>query len=160
MKLLTVAGGVWRRSLKIRVVCSTVALSSTVVLVLGMVLQAQLAQRLIENKTQAALLQADNGRVAVESELGGVDPTSASLAARLTTAVDRLTNPDPTGTRPATASAGAYEPVLVDGGGPGRGGRHRAEDRPAGRRSSRPRSAVERGALAHKITTVQRGRPG
>ncbi len=159
-ELLTVAGGVWRRSLKIRVVCSTVALSSTVVLVLGMVLQAQLAQRLIENKTQAALLQADNGRVAVESELGGVDPTSASLAARLTTAVDRLTNPDPTGTRPATASAGAYEPVLVDGGGPaGVAGTGQKigplEDVPAVLRS-----AVERGALAHKITTVQRGTVG
>ncbi|MGH3807100.1 MAG: MtrAB system histidine kinase MtrB [Pseudonocardiaceae bacterium] len=155
---LTVASGMmWRRSLKIRVVSSTVALSSTVVLVLGMVLQAQLAQRLIEGKTQAALTQADNSRVLVESELGGVDPASASLAGRLTTAVDRLTSPDPTGTRSATAGAGAYEPVLVDGGGPpGVTGTGRKvgplEDVPAVLRS-----AVERGALAHKITTVRRG---
>ncbi|MGH3825046.1 MAG: MtrAB system histidine kinase MtrB [Pseudonocardiaceae bacterium] len=147
----------WRRSLKIRVVSSTVALSSTVVLVLGMVLQAQLAQRLIENKTQAALLQADNSRILVESELGAVDPTSASLAGRLTTAVDRLTNPDPTATGFATANAGVYEPVLVDGGGPsGEAG----TGQKIGPLSDVPavlRSAVERGALAHKITTVRRG---
>ncbi|MGH3753916.1 MAG: MtrAB system histidine kinase MtrB [Pseudonocardiaceae bacterium] len=147
----------WRRSLQIRVVGSTVALSSTVVLVLGMVLQAQIAQRLIENKIQAALLQAENSRVVVESELGVVDPTSASLTSRLTTTVDRLTNPEPTGEGPAAASAGAYEPVLVDGGGPdgvvGSGQRiGPLDDVPAVLRS-----AVERGVLAHKITTVHRG---
>jgi two-component system sensor histidine kinase MtrB len=155
-ELTTAAGTAWRRSLKIRVVSSTVALSSTVVLVLGMVLQAQLAQRLIENKTQAALVQADNSRVVVESELGAVDPTSASLAGRLTTAIDRLTNPDPTGGS-ATANAGAYEPVLVDGGGPsGEAG----TGQKIGPLSDVPavlQSAVERGALAHKITTVRRG---
>lgn len=156
-ELAAMFGAAWRRSLNVRVVSSTIVLSSTVVLVLGMVLQAQLAQRLIENKTQAALLQAENSRVLVESELGAVDPTSASLAGRLTTAVDRLTNPDPTSTPSATVSAGAYEPVLVDGGGPpGVAGTGQKigplEDVPAVLRS-----AVERGALAHKITTVQRG---
>lgn len=156
-ELTAVAGAVWRRSLKARVISSTVALSSTVVLVLGMVLQAQLAQRLIENKTQAALLQADNSRILVESELSAVDPTSASLPARLTTAVDRLTNPDPGGSASATAGAGAFEPVLVDGGdSSGEAGSGQKigplEDVP-----TVLQSAVERGALAHKITTVQRG---
>ncbi|MGH3672498.1 MAG: MtrAB system histidine kinase MtrB [Pseudonocardiaceae bacterium] len=156
-ELTAVAGAVWRRSLKVRVISSTVALSSTVVLVLGMVLQAQLAQRLIENKTQAALLQADNSRILVESELSAVDPTSASLPARLTTAVDRLTNPDPAWSASATASAGAFEPVLVDGGdSSGEAGSGQKigplQDVPAVLQS-----AVERGALAHKITTVQRG---
>jgi two-component system sensor histidine kinase MtrB len=156
-ELTTVAGTAWRRSLKIRVVSSTVALSSTVVLVLGMVLQAQLAQRLIENKTQAALLQADNSRVLVESELGAVDPTSVSLAGRLTTAIDRLTSPDPTGTGPATASAGAYEPVLVDGGGPSGEAGTGQKIGPLHDVPAVLQSAVERGALAHKITTVHRG---
>ena len=50
-ELAAMFGAMWRRSLKVRVVSSTVALSSTVVLVLCMILQAQLAQRLIENKT-------------------------------------------------------------------------------------------------------------
>ncbi|HEY6425236.1 MAG TPA: MtrAB system histidine kinase MtrB [Pseudonocardiaceae bacterium] len=156
-ELAAVAGTMWRRSIQVRVVASTVALSSTVVLVLGMVLQTQIAQRLIDNKTQAALLQAENSRVLVESELGAVDPSSASLAGRLTTAVDRLTNPDPTGEGLAAANAGAYEPVLVNGGysaGAAGGGQKVGplDDVPAVLRA-----AVERGALAHKITTVQRG---
>ncbi|MGH3904080.1 MAG: MtrAB system histidine kinase MtrB [Pseudonocardiaceae bacterium] len=155
----------WRRSLQVRVVVSTVALSSTVVLVLGMVLQTQIADRLLDNKTQAALVQAENSRAVVEAELGVVDPSSASLAGQLTTAVDRLTNPQRAGENAAMA-AGAFEPVLVDGGGPstvtgpgasgpgviGSGQKvGPLEDVPAVLRS-----AVERGALAHKITTVQR----
>lgn len=155
----------WRRSLQVRVVVSTVALSSTVVLVLGMVLQTQIADRLLDNKTQAALVQAENSRAVVEAELGMVDPSSASLAGQLTTAVDRLTNPQRAGENAAMA-AGAFEPVLVDGGGPstvtgpgasgpgviGSGQKvGPLEDVPAVLRS-----AVERGALAHKITTVQR----
>jgi two-component system sensor histidine kinase MtrB len=155
-ELAAQCGASWRRSLKVRVVSSTVALSSTVVLVLGMVLQAQLAERLIENKTQAALLQAENSRVLVESELGAVDPTSASLTGRLTTAVDRLTNPDPTGAGPTAVSAGSYEPVLVDGGASGAAGTGQKIG-PLGDVPEVLRSAVEHGALAHKITTVQRG---
>jgi two-component system, OmpR family, sensor histidine kinase MtrB len=147
---------VWRRSLQVRVVVSTVALSFTVVLVLGMVLQTQIADQLLETKTQAALLQAENSRAVVESELGAVDPSSASLAGRLTTAVDRLTNPERAGDGAVTTSAGVFEPVLVDG------------VRPAGAAGSGQkvgpledvpvvlRSAVERGALAYKITTVRR----
>ncbi|MBV8541932.1 MAG: HAMP domain-containing histidine kinase [Pseudonocardiales bacterium] len=122
-----------------------------------MVLQAQLAQRLIDSKTQAALAQAENSRGLVESELGAVDPTSASLAGRLTTTVDRLTNPDPTGTPAATTNAGAYEPVLVDGGGPPGVAGTGQEIGPLEDVPSVLRSAVERGAFAYKITTVRRG---
>jgi two-component system, OmpR family, sensor histidine kinase MtrB len=152
-----VAGALWRRSLQIRVVGSTVVLSSTVVLVLGMVLQAQIAQRLIENKTQAALLQAENSRIVVESELSGVDPTVTSLAGRLTIAVDRLTNSDSAGERPAAASAGAYEPVLADGGGPSGLAGSGQKIGPLADVPAVLQSTVERGVLAHKITTVQRG---
>ncbi|MGH3916509.1 MAG: MtrAB system histidine kinase MtrB [Pseudonocardiaceae bacterium] len=146
----------WRRSLQVRVVVSSVVLSTTVVLVLGMVLQTQIADRLLDNKTQAALLQAENSRAVVESQLGVVDPSSAALTGRLTTAIERLTNPDPAGENAAIASAGAFDPVLVDGGGPlGTAGSGQKvgplEDVPAVLRS-----AVERGSLAYKITTVQR----
>jgi two-component system, OmpR family, sensor histidine kinase MtrB len=159
-ELTAVAGAMWRRSLQVRVVASTVALSSTVVLVLGMVLQAQIAQRLIENKMQAALVQAENSRVVVESELGAVDPTSTSLTSRLTTTVDRLTNPEPAGEGAAAASAGAYEPVLVDGGGAAGVAGTGQKIGPLDDVPAVLRSAVERGVLAHKITTVQRGSTG
>ncbi|MGH3992758.1 MAG: histidine kinase dimerization/phospho-acceptor domain-containing protein, partial [Pseudonocardiaceae bacterium] len=161
-------------------VVSTALLSSTVVLVLGMVLQTQIADRLLDNKTQAALLQAENSRAVVESELGVVDPSSASLAGRLTTAVDRLTNSDRAGANAAVASAGAFEPVLVDGGpasvtGSGASDPNASDPNAGGPYAGGPyaggtgqkvgpledvpavlRSAVQRGALAYKITTVRR----
>ncbi len=144
----------WRRSLQLRVVTSTVVLSSTVVLVLGVVLQTQIAGRLIESKIDAAVLQAENSQTVVEFELSSVDPSAASLTSRLTTAVDRLTSTG--GEDMTSASAGAFEPVLIDGGAPtGVVGTGQSvgpqEDVPAGLRI-----AVEGGSLAHKITTVQR----
>ncbi|MGQ0778342.1 MAG: MtrAB system histidine kinase MtrB [Pseudonocardiales bacterium] len=155
-ELIAEVRALWRRSLQVRVVVSSVALSTTVVLVLGMVLQTQIADQLLDNKTQAVLLQGEHSRAVVEAELGGVDPASAALTGRLTTALDRLTNPDQAGGNVAIANAGAFEPVLVDGGGPvgvtGSGQKvGPLEDVPAVLRS-----AVERGALAYKITTVQR----
>lgn len=149
-------GSVWRRSLQVRVVVSTVALSSTVVLVLGLVLQTQIAGRLLETKTDAALQQAENGRATVEVELSTVDPSASSLDSRLTSALDRLTSPAAGPTEGATASAGAFEPVLVDGSEPsGVGGTGVAEG-PVRDVPAALRVAVERGALAYKITTVQR----
>ena len=44
------AGTVWGRSLQIRVVISTLALSTAVVLVLGLVLQTQIAGRVVQAK--------------------------------------------------------------------------------------------------------------
>ncbi|MGH4020174.1 MAG: MtrAB system histidine kinase MtrB [Pseudonocardiaceae bacterium] len=155
-ELAAQAGTTWRRSLQLRVVTSTVALSSTVVLVLGMVLQTQIADRLIEAKLQAAMLQAENSKTVVEFELAMVDPSAASLSSRLTNAIDRLTSPAAGADDAATASAGAFEPVLIDGGDvsgvPGTGQAVGPErDVPAGLRD-----AVEHGGLARKITTVQR----
>jgi two-component system sensor histidine kinase MtrB len=154
-ELAAQATAVWRRSLQLRVVASTVALSLTVVLVLGVVLQTQIAARLIESKVQAAVLQTENSQTVVEFELGSVDPSAASLPGRLTNAIDRLTSAD-TGRDDATATAGAFEPVLVDGGDrsgiPGTGQSvGPLEDVPA-----ELRAAVEAGGLAHKITTVLR----
>lgn len=154
-ELAAQAAAVWRRSLQLRVVVSTVALSLTVVLVLGVVLQTQIAERLIESKIQAAVLQTDNSQTVVEIELGSVDPSAGSLASRLTNAVDRLTSAG-TGSDDATATAGAFEPVLVDGGDrSGISGTGQSvgplEDVPA-----QLRAAVEGGGLAHKITTVTR----
>lgn len=154
-ELAAQAAAVWRRSLQLRVVASTVALSLTVVLVLGMVLQTQIADRLIDSKIQAAVLQVGNSKTVVELELGSVDPSAGSLTSRLTSAVDRLTSAG-TDRDDTTATAGAFEPVLVDGGDPsGVSGTGRSvgplEDLP-----SELRKAVEGGTLAHKITTVAR----
>ena len=153
-ELATLGGTAWRRSLQLRVVTSTVVLSSTVVLVLGVVLQTQIAGRLMESKMDAAVSQVENSQTVVEFELGSVDPSAASLSSRLTNAIDRLTSTD--GEDATSASAGAFEPVLVDGGSPvgatGSGqGVGPLDDVPA-----TLQSAVEQGGLALEITTVQR----
>ena len=49
---------IWRRSLQVRVVVSTLALSAAVVLVLGLVLQTQIAGRILQGKEVDALGQA------------------------------------------------------------------------------------------------------
>ena len=53
---------VWRRSLQVRVVISTLALSAAVVVVLGLVLQTQIAARLLQTKMSDTLARAEAGR--------------------------------------------------------------------------------------------------
>src|SRR3954449_3385307 len=65
---------IWRRSLQVRVVVSTLALSAAVVLVLGLVLQTQIAGRILQGKEVDALGQAEAGAAVLERELAGVDP--------------------------------------------------------------------------------------
>jgi two-component system, OmpR family, sensor histidine kinase MtrB len=67
-------GAIWGRSLQVRVVVSTLALSTAVVVVLGLVLQTQIAGRILQGKESDALAQAEAGRAVLERELAGVDP--------------------------------------------------------------------------------------
>jgi len=105
---------VWRRSLQLRVVISTLALSTAVVVVLGLVLQTQIASRVLQAKEADTLNRADSGRVLLERELAGVDPDREGAAGDLNIALDRLTavsNSD----EPASPSAGEFRAVLTTG---------------------------------------------
>ena len=102
----------WRRSMQLRVVLSTVAMSSVVVLVLGLVLQTQIADRLLQGKQQAALVQADISRQNLERDLARVDPDREGTQATLDEALDRLTS---SGSSSDARDAGAFEAVLVAG---------------------------------------------
>ena len=102
----------WRRSMQLRVVLSTVAMSSVVVLVLGLVLQTQIADRLLQGKQQAALVQADISRQNLERDLARVDPDRDGTQATLDEALDRLTS---SGSGSDARDAGAFEAVLVAG---------------------------------------------
>ncbi|MFB9904801.1 MtrAB system histidine kinase MtrB [Allokutzneria oryzae] len=107
-------GALWRRSLQLRVVVSTLALSSSVVFVLGMVLQTQITTRLLAEKENAALVQTEISVKIIERELLGVDPVSDTLKSKLASALTKLTTP---GFREAPqdyAEAGAFTPVLAD----------------------------------------------
>jgi hypothetical protein len=80
-------GELWRRSLQLRVVVSTLALSSAVVFVLGMVLQMQITNQLLEAKTNAAIRQAKASAAAVQPDLLGLNPGPDSVRTRFLGAV-------------------------------------------------------------------------
>ncbi len=155
----------WRRSMQLRVVLSTVAMSSVVVLILGLVLQTQIADRLLQGKQQAALIQADISRQNLERDLGRVDPDRDGTQATLDEALDRLTS---SGSGADSRDAGAFEAVLVAGTEPlgttGTGSADQGTTEP----SSGPadvvppqlRDPVLKGFLATKYVTVSAaGRP-
>jgi two-component system sensor histidine kinase MtrB len=105
-------GELWRRSLQVRVVVSTLALSSAVVFVLGMVLQNQITDRLLETKEDAAIAATRDAVQVAESQLTGVNPTADAVRNRLTSALNRLTSSSPNSST-ASSAAGAFEPVLA-----------------------------------------------
>ena len=147
---------IWRRSLQVRVVVSTLALSAAVVLVLGLVLQTQIAGRILQGKQVDALGQAEAGAAVLERELAGVDPDGEGAQGELNKALDRLTNAslsDDAG----SPSAGEFRAVLTTGPrepggstGPGSARSRRARSRTSRRTcagtspKARPRAATSR----------------
>jgi two-component system sensor histidine kinase MtrB len=103
---------VWRRSLQLRVVFSTLALSTAVVLVLGFVIQTQIANNILAAKVDDAQRQIDSGTALLERELAGVDPNREKARGELNNALDQLTN---AGTDDASGSptAGEFRAVLT-----------------------------------------------
>jgi two-component system sensor histidine kinase MtrB len=138
----------WRRSLQLRVVVSTLALSTAVVLVLGLVLQTQIADRLIQAKFDAAIIQAESARVVSERDLSGVDPDREGAQGTLNNALDRLTNQSTADSGAPTA--GEFRAALTTG--TGSGPEISAGDLDA--ISPEQRQAVASGALGTQYTTV------
>jgi two-component system sensor histidine kinase MtrB len=68
----------WRRSLQTRVVLSTLLISATVVLLLGVVLMQQVTHGLLEAKTKAGLVESGNGLAYLQSNLSASDRTDAT----------------------------------------------------------------------------------
>ncbi|MCP3800527.1 MtrAB system histidine kinase MtrB [Allokutzneria sp. A3M-2-11 16] len=111
-------GALWRRSLQLRIVVSTLALSSSVVFVLGMVLQTQITTKLISEKDRAAYIQTEISVKKVERELLGVDPVSENLQSKFASALAMLTaapGANETETANNHTEAGVFTPVLIDG---------------------------------------------
>jgi two-component system sensor histidine kinase MtrB len=158
-----VVGAIWRRSLQARVVVSTLALSATVVLVLGLVLQTQIAGRILQGKEADALGQAEAGRVVLERELAGVDPDREGAQGELNKALDRLTNAS-LANDAGSPSAGEFRAVLTTGArsvganGPGTDpGGAGEEEVSAGTVADVPadlRGHVAGGALARRYVTI------
>ncbi|MEU7529776.1 MtrAB system histidine kinase MtrB [Saccharothrix sp. NPDC042600] len=147
-------GELWRRSLQLRVVVSTLALSSAVVFVLGMVLQVQITGQLLETKTEAAIRQADASAAAVQPDLSGLNPGPDSVRARFTAALNKI-NAAGAGLDSSSSGAGAFEPVLYDPVEVGPDGLPTA----VGPWEDVPKALVkmlDQGSAGYQITTVER----
>ncbi|MEU1978523.1 two-component sensor histidine kinase, partial [Nocardia sp. NPDC019309] len=84
-------GHLWRRSLQLRVIVSTLTLSLIVITILGVVLTSQITDRLLDAKINAAVEEMDRARNTVESQLAGVHDIGAQPQ-RLEEARNALSN--------------------------------------------------------------------
>lgn len=106
----------WRHSLQFRVTVSTLALSSAVVFVLGMVLQNQITERLLDTKENAAIAQTRAIAETAAGELVGVGGESPeAMKARLSNALKKISSTT-TSEDGAGSTAGTFQPVLAAGG--------------------------------------------
>jgi two-component system, OmpR family, sensor histidine kinase MtrB len=160
VELGTLGAAIWRRSLQARVVVSTLALSATVVLVLGLVLQTQIAGRILQGKEADALSQAEAGRSVLERELAGVDPDREGAQGELNKALDRLTNAS-LANDAGSPSAGEFRAVLTTGPREAGGVAETGPDEvAAGMVADVPadlRGHVAGGALARRYVTISAG---
>ncbi|WP_435832690.1 histidine kinase dimerization/phospho-acceptor domain-containing protein, partial [Nocardia vinacea] len=102
-------GHVWRRSLQLRVIVSTLTLSLIVITILGVVLTSQLTDRLIDAKINGAIEEMDRARNTVESQLAGVHDIGTQHQ-RLIDARNALSNRG--GTGQSTGVAGSFDSAL------------------------------------------------
>nr|CEL22061.1 Sensor histidine kinase MtrB [Kibdelosporangium sp. MJ126-NF4]CTQ92842.1 Sensor histidine kinase MtrB (EC 2.7.3.-) [Kibdelosporangium sp. MJ126-NF4] len=147
-------GELWRRSLQVRVVVSTLALSSAVVFVLGMVLQNQITDRLLSSKQEAAIAQTHIAVGIANRELLGVNVLSDGFRERLSGAVNKLSSSSAE-EEGGESVAGAFDPIIAYDG----------EDVPDSVKAGSSyysdipqslRAFVQKGQVARQIATVER----
>jgi two-component system, OmpR family, sensor histidine kinase MtrB len=139
----------WRRSLQLRVVVSTLVLSFVVVLILAFVLTSQITDRLLDLKLQAATEQLERTRLAVERDLTGAD-ADASLQNRLRQTRSILTD---TGidSGESSGSVGTFDTVLLV---PGSGPTGPTGVGSIGEIPENLRSMVQGGQIAYRYSSV------
>ncbi len=146
-------GGVWRRSLQLRVIVSTLALSLVVLVILGFVLMSQITNSLLDAKLGAAGEEIDRARAVVERDLASPDPNTPVIA-RLRQTRALLTERDAGESGPGSRAVGAFDTVLlVRGSGDG------ATDTGVGPVAAIPanlRTMVRGGQVAYQYSTVEK----
>ncbi|MFE3101730.1 MtrAB system histidine kinase MtrB [Nocardia tengchongensis] len=103
-------GHVWRRSLQLRVVVSTLTLSLIVITILGVVLTSQITDRLLDAKINAAVEEMGRARNTVQNQLTGVHD-SGTQQSRLDDARRALFSS--AGGSQTGGAAGSYEAALA-----------------------------------------------
>lgn len=107
------------RSLLLRVIAATLLLSTVVMVGLGVILQQQITDGLLQSKIDAAIAEIENARATAETSLAGADSDPTTLREQMRSTVAELGRPaGPAGTGAQGSTAGVFDPVLV----PGRGG--------------------------------------
>lgn len=130
----------WKHSLQFRVTVSTLALSSAVVFVLGMVLQNQITERLLDTKRDAATAQTRAAAETAAGELVGLgSETSDALRNRLENALKKIAI-TPTSQDAAGSAAGDVHP-----------GARQRRPRPVRQRTRVRRAVRERPAAAAAV---------
>lgn len=102
-------GHVWRRSLQLRVVVSTLTLSLIVITILGVVLTSQITDRLLDAKINAAVEEMARARNTVQNNLTGVHD-SGTQQGRLEDARRALAG---NGGTQSSGAAGSYDSALA-----------------------------------------------
>ncbi|WP_301546999.1 MtrAB system histidine kinase MtrB [Gordonia sp. X0973] len=147
-------GGVWRRSLQLRVICSTLALSLVVLVILGFVLMSQITNSLLDAKLAAAGEEIDRARASVERDLASPDP-STPLTTRLRQTRSLLTERDSADSGSAGSRAvGAFDTVLLVRG-PGSDGVGDVGVGPVAAIPANLRNMVQSGQVAYQYSTVE-----
>ncbi|MFT4043013.1 MAG: MtrAB system histidine kinase MtrB [Gordonia sp. (in: high G+C Gram-positive bacteria)] len=149
-------GRIWRRSLQLRVVVSTLALSVVVLAILGFVLMSQITDRLLEVKLSAATEEVERARVSIERDLATGD-ASTSVQNRLRQTRSLLTDRD-VDTSETSGTVGTFDTALVvpgtglDGTASGVG--------PIGEIPRNLRDMVQGGQVAYQYSSMQTGSGG
>lgn len=145
----------WRRSLQLRVVTSTLALSLGVILTIAFMLQSQMAAQLLSTKLDAAVEQAGRLRLTVEAQIAATDE-GTSEQSRLDQARSAL------GERGLASGgdsvhAGTFDPILII---PDQAGRGQVTSPSGAVVPPELQSLVQRGRIAAQYVTMDfRGEP-
>ncbi len=139
----------WRRSLQLRVVTSTLALSMGVILTIAFMLQSQMAAQLLSTKLDAAVEQAGRLRLTVEAQIAATDE-GTSEQSRLDQARSALGERG-LATGGDSVHAGTFDPILVI---PDQTGRGQVVSPAGAQVPPELQSLVQRGRIAYQYVTM------
>lgn len=139
----------WRRSLQLRVVTSTLALSMGVILTIAFMLQSQMTAQLLSTKQDAAIEQVSRLRLTVEAQIAATDEGTSDQS-RLDQARSAL------GERGIASGgdsvhAGTFDPIIVV---PDQTGRGQVVSPAGAHVPPELQSLVQRGRIASQYVTV------
>jgi two-component system sensor histidine kinase MtrB len=101
------------RSLRLRVVVMTLVLSSIVMVLLGVVLQRQILEGLLDNKVSAAKAEINNALATATNQLAGAETNPTKLSNQLGRLAQDIGNPARVGdTSSQGSTAGVYDTVI------------------------------------------------